>query len=55
MKSFESLAHEAYDQFQQALDKSTTETPAWEALSQRTREAWIAATRKVAEQIQHVH
>ena len=55
MKSFESIARSAYDEFYRALQRSQTETPKWEALWPQTREAWIAAARKVAEEINQVH
>lgn len=55
MKSFESIARSAYDEFQRALQHSPTETPEWVALSPQTQEAWIASARKVAEEINQVH
>ncbi len=52
MKSFETIAHEAYDTFK---GKVQLPMPTWAELDQATQEAWIAATRKVAEEIQQVH
>ncbi len=55
MKSFESIAQEAYFQFMQTLGKSPAEMLDWESLTERTRDAWMAAARTMAEQINQVH
>lgn len=52
MKSFESIAREAYTTFQESLPQ---QTPPWELLAETTRQAWLAAARKMADEIQQVH
>lgn len=54
MKSFEAIAQRAYEAFQQALPKDGKQVAAWEELKEASRTAWIAASRKMAEEIQQV-
>ncbi|WP_218241555.1 hypothetical protein [Comamonas fluminis] len=55
MKSFETIAHEAYDTFLAAITDGAARLAAWSDLPRETKDAWIAATRKMAEEIQQVH
>jgi len=55
MKSFETIAREAYAAFQAAIPQSTGWTLPWEKLGESTKEAWRAAARKMAEEIQQVY
>ena len=55
MKSFETIARVAYAAFQAAIPQSTGWTLPWEKLGESTKEAWRAAARKMAEEIQQVH
>ncbi|MDH0048605.1 hypothetical protein [Comamonas terrigena] len=55
MKSFESIASNAYQAFRNSIHDGHTAFYSWAELSQETREAWLAAVRKVAEEVQHVH
>ena len=55
MKSFETIAREAYTAFQAAIPQSSDWTLPWEKLAEATKEAWRAAARKMAEEIQQVH
>ena len=55
MKIFETIAREAYAAFQAAIPQSTGWTLPWEKLGESTKEAWRAAARKMAEEIQQVH
>lgn len=55
MKSFETIAREAYLAFQAAIPQSGGWTLPWEKLGESTKEAWRAAARKMAEEIQQVH
>ena len=55
MKSFESIAREAYAAFQAAIPQSTGGALPWEKLRESTKNAWRAAVRKMAEEIQQVH
>lgn len=56
MKSFESIACEAHAAFMAALPKkASTALYTWAELPPEIREAWIAASRKMAEEIQQVH
>ena len=54
MKSFEAIAREAYTAFRASLPENDWTLP-WEGLCAATQEAWRAAARKMAEQIQQVH
>ena len=55
MKSFETIAREAYQAFQASVPQSGGWTLPWEKLGESTKEAWRAAARKIAEEIQQVH
>lgn len=56
MKSFEAIAREAYDAFKGKVHEGWSHSmPAWAELDQATQEAWMAASRKIAEEIQQVH
>ena len=55
MKSFESIAREAYEAFCNSLYGTQANLMAWHELPQQTRNAWIAAAQKMAEEIQLVH
>lgn len=56
MKSFEAIAHSAYEAFGTSLKHlDPFQLPTWQQLPETTRQAWIAAARKVAEEIQQVH
>ena len=55
MKSFESIARRAFEKFQCSLQRSSMPLPAWDDLTQATKDAWIAAARQVAEEIQQLH
>ena len=54
MKSFEAVAQEAYTAFRSSLPEQDWTLP-WDGLTEATREAWRAAARKMAEEIQQVH
>lgn len=53
MKSFESIARAAYETFCASLSQFPIET--WNEMAEPVRQAWIAATRKMAEEVQQVH
>jgi hypothetical protein len=55
MKSFESIARNAYQVFCSALQYSPAVLVTWQQLPQKTRDAWIAAARNMADEIQNVH
>lgn len=55
MKSFETIAREAYDTFRAATTDGAARLAAWADLPDESQQAWIAATRKMAEEIQQVH
>lgn len=56
MKSFEAIASEAHTAFMAALPKDTNMLLyTWAELPSEAREAWMAAARKMAEEIQQVH
>lgn len=55
MKSFESIARDAYQAFCSSLQESSSALLTWQELPQRTRDAWIAAARNMAADIQNVH
>ena len=55
MKSFEAIAREAYDTFRAAITDGASRLAAWVDLPRESQEAWIAASRKMAEEIQQVH
>ncbi|MFS4552646.1 hypothetical protein [Comamonas resistens] len=55
MKSFEAIAREAYAAFQAAIPQTSGWTLPWEKLGDSTKKAWLAAARKMAEEIQQVH
>lgn len=57
MKSFESIAQNAYEAFCERLgpvSSPITRLP-WQQLAEGTRQAWIAAAQKMAEEINQVH
>ena len=56
MKSFESIAREAYEAFAaQFLHSPEDKVLPWVELRACVQEAWIVAARKMAEQISQVH
>ena len=55
MKSFESIAQEAYEAFFAELHASKRRVMPWAELSPGTRNAWIVAARKMADLIHQVH
>lgn len=55
MKSFESIARDAYEAFCASLYGTATDLLTWQKLPPHTRNAWIAAARKMADEIQQVH
>lgn len=55
MKSFETIASKAYAAFQAAIPQNSGWTLPWEKLAETTKEAWRAAARKMAEEIQQIH
>ena len=55
MKSFESIAREAYEAFCNSLYGSQSKLMDWHELPQQTRNAWIAVARTMAAEIQQVH
>ena len=55
MKSFEAIARQSYEVFCNSLYGTKAKLLTWQDLPQQTRNAWIAAARKMAEEIQQVH
>ena len=55
MKSFEAIAREAYDTFRAAITDGASRLCAWVELPKESQDAWIAASRKMADEIQQVH
>lgn len=55
MKSFETIAREAYDTFRAAITDGAARLASWADLPEESQQAWIAASRKMAEEIQQVH
>ena len=59
MKSFESIARAAYEAFSQSLYGPLATygcgLMTWNQLPGETRDAWMAAARKMAEEINQVH
>lgn len=55
MKSFEAIAREAYETFRAAITDGSSRLCAWAELSKESQDAWMAASRKMAEEIQQVH
>lgn len=55
MKSFESIAREPYEAFRAAITDGASRLCAWVELPQESQDAWMAASRKMAEEIQQVH
>lgn len=54
MKSFEVIAQAAYQVFRSNLPGGDRSLLPWGQLKAETRSAWIAASRKMAEEIQQV-
>ncbi len=54
MKSFEAIAQAAYQVFRANLPGGDSSLLAWDQLKAETRSAWIAASRKMAQEIQQV-
>ncbi|WP_312566149.1 hypothetical protein [Comamonas sp.] len=54
MKSFEAIAQAAYQVFRTNLPGGDRRMLDWDQLKAETRSAWIAASRKMAEEIQQV-
>lgn len=54
MKSFEAIAQAAYQVFRSNLPGGESSLLPWGQLKSETRSAWIAASRKMAEEIQQV-
>lgn len=54
MKSFEAIAQAAYQVFRASLPGGDRSLLPWGQLKAETRSAWIAASRKMAEEIQQV-
>lgn len=55
MKSFESIAKSAYQVFRASVPGGDMSLSTWDQLKPETRAAWVAASRKMAEEIQQVH
>ena len=55
MKSFESIAREAYEVFCGELHEVPLKMLAWKDLPERTRNAWIDTVRAIVAQAQQVH
>lgn len=56
MKSFEQLAREAYRAYLKVYDHNRGFVqPEWDALDQRTRESWIAATKQLWAEFAAMH
>lgn len=54
MKSFEAIAQAAYQVFRASLPGGDRSLLPWGQLKAETRSAWIAASRKMAQEIQQV-